>query len=363
MRNTKAVTKTGLFARTRALSVMMVIVMMIGCLSGCARKTDVNDEFNDGTEVLFDLGDSEISYGKMLYFISYYEMYGQYMANYYRQYLNYDGTYWDEIVDEESGTTEAEYFKKLSYDTAVYYEIFKNAAVAAGLTLNDAEIAQCSEDALSSISVFTDEQLKKSGITREGLLAAQKTITLASKFIEQIRSECMASDEYALTKEGIVKSDYLAYKTECIFFGPAEGETDMSTAKARAEEAAALIGSETNFNDLAATYTEDTVSVKALNRTFTPADQTLETAYISACAELANGAVSSMVETVNGYYYIRMLDRSDESIYDTAVEDSLSAFVDSYVSAAYDTLSSAVEVKEVGNKWSKLKMGTVTLTD
>lgn len=363
MKNTKAVNKTGLFSWGRAAALILIIAMMIGCLGGCAKKTDVNDQFNDGTEVLFDLGNSEISYGKMLYFISYYEMYGQYMENYYRQYLGYEGAYWDEIVDEESGTTEADYFKKLAYDTAVYYEIFKNAAVTAGLSLDDAEIAACSEDAVSSLSVFTEEQLKKSGITMEGLLAAQKTITLASKFIEQIRNDCMASDEYALTKDGIDKSDYIAYKTECIFFGPAEGETDMSTARARAEEAASLIGSDTNFNDLAATYADDTVSVKALNRTFTPVDETLETAYISACAELANGAVSPMVETVNGYYYIRMIDRNDESIYSSTVEDSLSAFVDSYVSAAYDTLSSSVEVKEVGNKWSKLKMGTVTLTD
>jgi len=199
----RSIRNMGKGMRGIVVSILVFSLMLGGCSSGTSgdeRFGIANDPYCDVSTVVYDLGRSEVSEGKYLYFVAYYELVAQSMAQYYKESLGYEGDYFDEMYDDTR--TEADYYKSLVEDTVIYYEIMKNAALDDNMSLSDDELADIKSDAKVTYEQFTKEQIEQSGITLEGIDAALRTMEMALKYEDALKKKLTQKDEFlALTTE------------------------------------------------------------------------------------------------------------------------------------------------------------------
>ena len=196
--------------------VMSVSVFLTGC-SGDSRKPfeKSTDPYSDNTEIVYDLGRSSISYGKYLYFVAYYELVAQVMMQSYEQELGFTGDYLAQKYDDTQ--TEADHYKSLVEETVVYYEIAKNAALDAGMTLSSDELDECRVTAQLTFDSFTEEQVKQSGITVDGIDAALRTQELALKYEDSIREKLSQKEEFIAIETEEDKASYLRKGIDLVY--------------------------------------------------------------------------------------------------------------------------------------------------
>lgn len=204
---------------TKTLSLLLVCVLFVCVLSGCKSAGTSfplsEDPYSDHTEIIYDLDRSTISVGKYLYFVAYYEMIGQNLFDYYKSSMGYDGNYWNEMYDETR--SESQYYKDMVEETVLFYEIFKNAALDAGYTLSEDELAAVHSDAEETYKLFTEDQIKKSGLTIDGIDAALRTMQLSLKYTDMIRKTSSEKDEFKAITEESKAEEYLQNAVNMIY--------------------------------------------------------------------------------------------------------------------------------------------------
>lgn len=201
----------------RKFLALILIICLSLSLCSCSAKHEYDEGFTDGSEIVFDFGSSSVTIKEALYFIAYYEMFGQYVMSYYQNSIDYSGSYWDEIVDVSTRQTERDYYKQLAMDSCVYYEVFKNAALKEGVTLTDEMLSSVKDNAKESFEVLSMQAVEKSGATYEGFLSELTTVELASTYIDMLRDEAAKTKDYKKVDEKARKE---------------EGATEESVAKA-----------------------------------------------------------------------------------------------------------------------------------
>ena len=208
-------------ALRRMIALLLVMILCVSALTACSGKDDrkpfanSTDPYSDNTEIVYDLNRSTVSLGKYLYFVAYYELIAQAMMENYKQEFGFTGDYFAQKYDDTQ--TEADHYKSLVEETVIYYEIAKNAALDAGFSLTAEELEECRVNAQLTYDSFTEEQIKNSGITVEGIDAALRTQELALKYEDSLREKLSQKEEFIAIQSEEDKSSYLRKGIDMIY--------------------------------------------------------------------------------------------------------------------------------------------------
>lgn len=205
-------------AARRLVALFLVTVMCISVLSACSsRKTFANstDPYSDNTEIIYDLNRSTVSVGKYLYFVAYYELVAQAMMQSYEEQFGFTGDYFSQKYDDTQ--TEAEHYKSLVEETVIYYEIAKNQALDSGYSLTPEELEECRVTAQLTYDSFSEEQIKQSGITVDGIDAALRTQELALKYEDSIREKLSQKEDFIAIQNEEDKASYLRKGIDLVY--------------------------------------------------------------------------------------------------------------------------------------------------
>lgn len=356
---------------------LLMATMMTGSLAACSEKDNISTgsvdskyEITDNSEVAFDLGKSTITYGELLYFIAYYEMMGEYQRAYYADAMGYTGNFWDEV--DENGNSEAQNYKNNAFQEANYVEVMKNAAIDAGITLTEDELAEIEQSSKDSVALYTDEQLKKSGITFEGFYSAQKTIAYTNKYVELLKKDFKESDVYKQAIEAVKLEDNLAYDVNYAFLSlmstNAEGvaiandEALMKNYREIMKDIQSKVKGGVEFIEVQKEYADKAELVFG-SKVVGKNDESVDTEILDKLKELKIDDVSEVIETDYGIFVFQMLNDKCEDNYQQTLQEESDKILESMVTAKFNELNE--EYSAVGNEelLAKIEMGHVTMSD
>lgn len=361
----------------KIIPLLLICSVTASGLTACGEKEneefkirDTKYEITDNSEVAFDFGKSTITYGELLYFIAYYEASGEYQKAYYQYSMGYTGDFWNEV--DEEGHSEAQNYKNYAFQEASYIEVMKNEAIDAGITLSDEEIADIEKGTKEALNVYSEEQLKKSGITYEGFLSAQKTMAYAEKYIATLKDEIKESDKYKQAMEMITLEDNQAYEVNYAFISLAKVTEDGKTVDSDTElmksyreimkDISEKVGSGNDFTAVKEQYADNQDVIfgfKVVNRN----SDEMDTVILEKLGKLKKDEVSDVIETDYGIFVFEMLNPESDEAYKSKLEENSEAVIESIVTDKYNELFEKYEFRGNEELLAKIEMGKVTLPD
>ncbi len=254
-----------------------------------------------------------------------------------------------QVYDEETGETWADYFMKSAADNAKFDYAVYDEAKAAGYTLS-AESEQSIQDSLKTLETQVKDngfkslnqyfdQIYGKGCTKDTYVAYQRIRATASEYAAKLDDERVFSDADIQAKDDenpakYSSATYRAYFISANNYKPeaaddeeeksdeekaAETKKAMEEAKAAADEMAAAATSEKAFTDKALE-----LAPESSKQTYENADATLnaDTAYDNVNSLFADwvfddarkaGDVTTIEDGENGYYVLYFLSTDDNS--------------------------------------------------
>ena len=254
-----------------------------------------------------------------------------------------------QVYDQETGETWAEYFKKSAADTAKFDYAVYDEAKAAGYTLS-AESEQAIQDSIKTLETQVKENGFKSidqyfdqvygkGCSKNSYLAYQRIRATASEYSKKLDDEREFSDADIQAKddENPAKYSNATYRAFFLSAGnykpeAAEGEEEkteeeqaaetkqaMADAKADADKMVAASTSEKAFTDMALE-----LATEGAKQTYENPDATLNAgvSYDNAKTVFSDwlfdsarkaGDVASFADGENGYYVVYFLSTDDNN--------------------------------------------------
>lgn len=254
-----------------------------------------------------------------------------------------------QVYDQETGETWAEYFKKSAADTAKFDYAVYDEAKAAGYTLS-AESEQAIQDSIKTLETQVKENGFKSidqyfdqvygkGCSKNSYLAYQRIRATASEYSKKLDDEREFSDADIQAKddENPAKYSNATYRSFFLSAGnykpeAAEGEEEkteeeqaaetkqaMADAKADADKMVAASTSEKAFTDMALE-----LATEGAKQTYENPDATLNAgvSYDNANTVFSDwlfdsarkaGDVASFADGENGYYVVYFLSTDDNN--------------------------------------------------
>ncbi len=301
-----------------------------------------------------------------LYYIAYYEEYGQSAADYYN-YYNDTNDYWDAKQDEE-GHTARDIYKVNAYTSLYYYNVLSAEAKKAGYALtaeDEIKIDSMTEDFFEK---YTADELSLSGMNAAGIRKALEKLLLASKYSNDLLDD-ITIDE-AFVRESIDPSDYAQIETKYLYLPTQTFDEEEEAVELTDEEKEALLAimkdaltlaqNGTSFDDIKTAMEADadfTVNTKYYLVSSPDADE----AYQNAAEQLNEGEISGIITGNTGYYIIKMIDRTSESAYEEAVAQAIETAQTDAFDAAYAAIAANYTMTLQQDYWDNLTMGTVTI--
>ena len=254
-----------------------------------------------------------------------------------------------QVYDQETGETWAEYFKKSAADTAKFDYAVYDEAKAAGYTLS-AESEQAIQDSIKTLETQVKENGFKSidqyfdqvygkGCSKNSYLAYQRIRATASEYSKKLDDEREFSDADIQAKDDenpakYSNATYRAFFLSADNYKPeaAEGEEEkteeeqaaetkqaMADAKADADKMVAASTSEKAFTDMALE-----LATEGAKQTYENPDATLNAgvSYDNADPAFSDwlfdsarkaGDVASFADGENGYYVVYFLSTDDNN--------------------------------------------------
>ncbi len=343
---------------------VMAGALAVGTLTGCGKSEsmtvkDTKYEISDNSEVVFDFGKSTITYGELLYFISYFEMTGEYQREYYAENMGYTGDFWSEL--DENGNPESANYKSQAFQMAAYVEVMKNAAIDAGITLDENDLADVKKTTEESINIFPAEDLPLIGITYEGFESAQKTIAYTNKYVESLRNEYRDSDKVKEALSAIKREDYQAYDVNYAYITKAaDGEAGNAALLNLINEIHDKAVQGTEFTELEALYVGNS-AVTLGSKVVPKNDSTLDAAITGVLAKMNRDDVSDVIDTDYGYFVFQMINTDTEELYLSTVKENENTIIDSMITARYSELNEEYTIDGNEELCNSIKMGSTTI--
>lgn len=360
------------YKKVISLVLMVVLVCSMALVTGCSKK-DSNKESNkteDGSvdtsinykkdDVALTINDEELTMEEMLYYIYSYEAEIE-------MYQSYFGTeLWD--MEAEEGKTFRDVKKEQAMDTAIRYEVLYKEAVKKNYSLTEEEIASIEEGSASIMAQMPEEQLKLTGFTEEAITAIQQKWAIAEKYYDEL-IDSFDIDEKAI-KEGIDKKDYKEYSTEYILVPTATTDDQGNSTplsddekKAAKEKIESIYDKVKKSKNLEDGISDGDSDITYTDLSFLPNDEneTTNKTFMEEAMKLANGEISGIVETDEGYYIIKMIDDNATTSYDEAVTAAVQEAENARFEEEFDKIKENYDLKVNDEVWDKVVMGNNTI--
>ncbi len=317
--------------KSKILAGFLAVTLLAASFTGCGNAGKAG-----GQETAVTVDKTEISMDEMQYHLLLAEMQGQLYASY----MNSGENYWD--VEYEEGVTLGEALKDMALENAIKYELFYQKALEAGDALTESDKENNRSKVESFTKNFTRERLSKLGLTEEKLIKLQDKIALAA--ISYSAFEKGVKTEEDKVKETIKKEDYQQYDIQYLY-GKDREEMEKHLSEAEtAEDITELDQSESlNSGKLSFLEGKDTFGEEK------NLEETIPT--------MQQGEVSGIVETVKGFYILKLVSNTSDSLYQEALEQALTEAKQIAVEKAYEALKKDHKISVNHKIWDKVTLG------
>lgn len=299
------------------MSVLFLFIIMMVLLSGCQK------DLNYKSTVAFTFDKSKIYLNEMMYHVLLANM----QEELYTSYMKEDGKGSDEKEVKEL-TRE---LTNAAVNNAIKYQLFYEMAIEEGYTLTEEEKSECLKKAESIQKNFGEETLNSYGLSIENVKVIQEKLALATRYYSNY------IDSFSIDKEAIRNNldtaDYKQYKINYLFGQKTEKEliADLRD-KALTED----------FKDLS-----EEAGIKSGDLTFLAGKDTFgeEKILEDTVISMKEGEVSEVIETINGFYILKLISESSKDAFEKAVEERYEKERNEAAEAGYQSLKADHEIE------------------
>lgn len=322
----------------RLISGLLAILGVAMVLSGCSSREKSYSE-----KLAVTVGDSKIYMDEMNYHL----LLAKLQGDLYASYFGGQEAYW--LVENEEGKTMAEASKELAMENAVKYELFYGMAVKEGYMLTQEEKEAYIAKTSNIMMNIPQEELEALELTEAKLNVIQNKIAIASRYYEDYLEKLGINED--TVRAGLKQEDYKQYDIEYIFAQIDEYE-ELSLiyndlGKREAEDLSGLIeGSPLRTGSLSFVAGRDTFGE--------------ETNLEPEILRMQTGEVKGIIETVKGYYIIKLIDNTSTKKYEAAVTAALEKAVEEVFQPAYEQLKKEHRIKINQKVWKEIRLGIDT---
>lgn len=315
----------------RCISIMLIGFVITA--SGCSEQ-----ELSKADTVVLSINGSKVYLNEMLYHVMLAEMQGQLYASI----VGNGENYWD--MKNEDGIVMRDATKELAMENAIRYEIFYKLAMEKGYTLTAEEIQNSKNKADNILKNIPPEQVSFMELTKEKLIGIQEKIAIATRYYE----------EYII-RLGIQKEDIIAEFDQLDFI-----QYDIQYIYAQKkdyDEIASLLASavtSTDFADLAKGRKVTSGKLSFLEGKDTFGEEVILEDTVKS---MSVGEVSEIIETVKGYYIIKLIDNTSTKQYDAAVEEAVQKATEEAFEREYASLKNNYKITINKKIWEPIVVG------
>ncbi len=316
--------------RKKLLCVLLAGIMIL--TAGCAGKYPKPDS------LVLTVDNNEVYMNEMMYHVMLEKLQGDLYASFLG---DETGEYWEMKAD--NGKTMREAAKDQAMENAIKYELFYQMAKEDNYTLTQEEKNISTEKVENILKNVPAKQLEEYNLTKEDLVEIQDKITAATDYYNKYVDTMI--DREAI-QAGIKAEDYEQYNIEYIY-----GNMEQ---KDIVQELLDLATVDTDFGDLV----KDT-GLNSGKLTFLKGDNTFgeEDNLEGVITSMTEGTVSDLVETVKGFYIIKLKSNTSTSEYDKAVKDATDAALSQVFDKNYDELKKDHKITVNNKVWKQVTIG------
>lgn len=314
--------------------------------------------------LILKVNDKRIYLDDLMYLIHASEVEG----NMYSQYFGAGDGYWN--MDYGDGKTVGDAVKEEIISQATQNEVLFSEAMKADYKLTEEEEKKTETTVDNLLSQSTDAQKKKAGFTKDNLMAVLNHIAIAEKYKKDLIDGFDIDDE--AIKAGVDYDEYRQYDVQ--FYKIATTKTDeenKSVAMTDAEKKEA-------YNKLSALYEtaktaedfaklideedkENPIKFTAASNFTATGDWALGDEAKEQVMKLKNNEISNIIETEDGYYFVKMVNDNSSQSYDNAVKAAINEEETKRFDEEYAKILKNYNVTVYDKEWKKVKLGTVTM--
>ncbi|MDF2800445.1 MAG: hypothetical protein K0S61_348 [Anaerocolumna sp.] len=326
---TKIIKKNRSF-RKRLLCVLLAGIMLLAV--GCSGK------YPEPDSLVLTVDDSKIYMNEMMYHVMLEKLQGDLYASYLG---DKTGAYWE--MEADNGKTMREAAKDQAMENAVKYELFYQMAREDNYSLTEEEKNISTDKVENILKNIPADQLNEYGLTKEKLVVIQEKITAATDYYNKFVDTMIDKDAI---KASINAEDYEQYDIEYIY-----GTTDQKDIILELLDKANV---DSDFGDLV----KDT-GLNSGRLTFLKGDNTFgeEDNLEGVITSMEAKSVSDLVETVKGFYIIKLKSNVSTSEYDKAVKDAIDAALSQVFDKNYDKLKKDHKITVNNKVWKQVVIG------
>lgn len=317
--------------RIRIFSMLLAGIMLL--FAGCSEKYPAADS------LVLTVDGSKVYMNEMMYHVMLEKMQGELYASFLGSDIK---DYWEMKAD--NGKTMREAAKDQAMENAIKYEIFNQIAKKDGYVLTEDEKNASLEKVENIIKNIPSDQLSEYGLTKDKLIEIQDKITAATNYYNMY-VESMVDKE--AIRAGINADNYEQFDIEYIY-----------GTKEQKDKVAELID-EANTDADFSTLVKDT-GLNSGKLTFLKGDNTFgeEENLEGVITGMDAGQVSDLVETVKGYYIIKLRDDASKSKYEKAVKDAVDTAISQAFEKNYESLKADHDITVNKKVWKKVVIGS-----
>lgn len=348
----------------RLFCMLLIAVLTAGLLTGCKDKKMSEEDYleliaqraedNKKTVALYISGPEknyEVTMDWLVYYFAYYEK--QALATQAENQEYFEALYGEEydfwsLPSSDGKNTMAETYKKAAFSSMVYTAIMYYEALEQGIEAGSSRLIKLDSATQSFLAKYTLEERAKCGMSEECIRENYERIFLVDAYAEYL-TENREVDEDAI-RETVDKEDYRVYQTDYLYISKNQYDENLNRVelseeevKRRAAAADAAYEKVMMGEDMIKVRSEYDDIMTYSTRDFTRTNISIEQAYITEAVKMENGE-TVFLETDLGYYVIRMVDNSQYSGYEDAVQEAIDKAKAEDISDIYEEIEKGYEV-------------------
>lgn len=366
----------------RLFCVLLIAALAAGMLTGCKDKEMTDEEYlelieqkaedNKKTVALYISGPEksyEITLDWLVYYLAYYEKQAlstqSENSEYFEALYGEEYDFWS-LPSSDGKTTMAETYKSAAYSSMIYTAIMYFEAVEAGVEAGDSRLVKLESTTQSFLAKYTLAERAKCGMSEECIRENYERIFLVDAYAEYL-TENREVDEDAI-RESIDKEDYRVYQTDYLYISKSQYDDDLNRVelseeevKRRAAAAQAAYEKVLMGDDMVKVRAEYDDIMTYSTRDFTRTNISVEQNYIAEAVKLENGEIT-FLETDLGYYVIKMVDNTQYSGYEDAVQEAIDTAKAQDISEVYEEIEKKYEVTP-SDAYESIRLGGYATID